>query len=480
MTSKEIYLDKSIWIVVFCGAFLVASFSFLGLKIATIAAVILICAVVIFLRTRPARVFCFLMLAACYERPVLDFGIGIRGTIKLVDLVIVALFIFASLNFSNKKIFPLQADKKVRYCLTALLIIALGSVASVVLVGNYPNEAKIKATYYFVVFFEYIAAFFLLQKIRINQLEVEAYSAIFLFGLVLVAVVAILQGLGLVENTYYTSVDNIDTNIADDWAISTLGPNHSHLGSYMALGFVLAATFLHLKFRIKYLLMIPFFITAIGFAHSAVGIAMVGLHVIVITLTGNKRIKPIGIFLIIVSSVFFAIYLGGSTGVPTERTVDKFDVSGADSELVVRSVLLPVDMLSYGYRSAPWAVPFGFGFRVPDYTVQGLKPTGDNNYFSVIMDLGVVGLSIFTLFVISMYKKLSSAKRFSPSKSSRIFNYHLSIWFVVVAVSMFFQEIIWPLHSRGSTMLIFLMIFQMGISSSIVAKRENLLQGERR
>jgi hypothetical protein len=273
--------------------------------------------------------------------------------------------------------------------------------------------------------------------------------------------VAILQGLDIVENSYYTSVAGVETNIAKSWAISTLGPNHSHLGSYMAMAFVFSLMLYQLFSSYKYLLAIPVFLMAIAYAHSTVGFAMLGVFLAFIYFSATKRQKTAIVFFSIIFLGFASLYLTGVIGVSSERTIEKLQIDD-DSELVMRAFVQPISMLIYGYQQVPIATLVGFGFKVPSYTVAGLKPTGDNNYFSLLLDLGLLGLSVYFLFLLEIFKKLKKAASFAKSRSERIVAANIFAWYKTVLIAMLFQEILWPLHSRGSTMLIMLVIFHLG------------------
>lgn len=467
MTRKQVYFDSHFWVVVFAAITLVVVFNWISMTAAIVVACVLVLLMFRGISSRPSRVLGFLLLAACYERPVLDFGLGIRGTIKLVDLVVVAILLFSVINFLTKKHVLNRPAKSSFIYLTIIVIFSICSALFVNLFGGYPSEAKIKTIYYVVILVEYTLAYYVISIIRFHEIEIYGYFKIFLLGLVGVSIVSILQGLGIIENQYYISISDVETNIEDSWAISTLGPNHSHLGSYMALGFILSVLFLHLKFSVKYMLAAPLFMMGIGFSHSTVGFAIVGLYNILILLTGDKKLRRLGFFMTMVVIIFASIYLSGSIGEDSERTAEKLTISGSESEVLVRAVTMPIEMLIEGYSEVPLALLVGFGFKVPNYTVMSMKPTGDNNYFSLAMDLGLIGLIIYILFLRSLYVRLKYSNKVATTKFTKLFSYHILTWAKLIFMAMFFQEILWPLHSRGSTMLIFLIIFELSARSML-------------
>lgn len=466
--SNPLY-DPKFWITVGLGGLLVAVFNFTS-NAAALPVAIAFCLMAFFaIKQKPIRVLGLLLIAACYERPVLDFGIGIRGTIKLVDLIVLVFVIVNLLvGVKDSSAKPEEGLKGIRFNAWLLIAITFISVVSLLILGSIPFDAKLKSVYYFVLLVEYLLAYMYFQRLKASEHEIKVYLAYFLVGLLGVSIVAILQGVGVLENMYYTSVEDIATDIKDEWAISTLGPNHSHLGSYMAVGVMLTVVFFANTNSPLLLPCLGFFLLAIGFAHSAVGFGMVGLYIAFLFFRKGIKQKLIASVLGIVGFAFMNLYLSGIAGDYSERTTEKFSTDGDDIEIVERSFVRPFTLLAKAYKDDPFALLWGFGYRVPDYKSKYLPPTGDNNYFAVAMDIGFIGLAFYSLFLWRLVERQKSACTNRRAGFMSVYSDSAFVFLKVTLIAMLTQEILWPLHTRGSTMLIFLILFEVAAKATSI------------
>ena len=287
--------------------------------------------------------------------------------------------------------------------------------------------------------------------------------------------IGVLQGLGILETEYYTSATGY-SRIETDWAISVLGPNHTHLGTYMALAIAFSVMNLQYRFRLKYVLAILLFLGALGFSHSAVGFGMVGLYVMLAFLKGGTRMKTIALAIGVIGIIFLIIYMSGITGESSVRTAEKYSIKGEDSEIVVRTLVRPFNFVLEAADQFPQGLLFGFGFKVAYLIAPDLPPTGDNNYFSVVMDVGLIGFMLYLVFLTDIYKRTKRAASKATTKYAIVFTFHMHVWFRVVLIAMFVQEMLWPLHSRGSTMLVFLALLEV---SAMMSRSDKVTQNKR-
>lgn len=468
---NENKIDWYYWCTVMVGLSLIAAFNYAPMTLAVTVAIILVFLLTRSMVQKMPRSLGYLLIASCYERPILDFGIGIRGTIKLVDLVIIALILAVALRQFSGKLVRGSSFNVALFSLSIITIMAVVSSLLVLLLANYSFDDTRKSIYYAVILIEYSLAFWAIQKIDFTAQDVKKYFSIFLFGLVIVAVIGILQGLGILENEYYTSATAI-TKIEKDWAISVLGPNHTHLGTYMALAVALSVMFLHQKFQIRFVVSALICMAALAFSHSAVGFGMIGLYIAFTFFTGDKRMKSIATALGVVAILGVILYMTGIAGEDAERTAEKYDISSEDSEILLRSFVYPVELLAAAAHELPVGLLFGYGFKVANITIPFLHPTGDNTYFSVLMDLGLIGFLLYLVFLRDIYRRTKVAVSRASTEFTKLFTYHVHIWLKVVIVAMLVQDILWPLHSRGSTMIIFLIMFEISfmISNKAVNK----------
>lgn len=465
--SESAKSDYIFWWTVFLGLCLIAVFNNSSMAFATVVAGLLFAFLVKSIMQKMPRALGYVLIASCYERPVLDFGIGIRGTIKLVDIVIIALVLVT--------LWRQLSGRSVRVANTSLIylvsITAIAVVSSILvtLFTNYSFDDTRRSVYYATILIEYCLALWAMQKIIFSEQDIKKYFNIFLYGLVIVAVIGIMQGLGIIENEYYSS-DNAVSRIKKAWAISVLAPNHTHLGTYMALAVTLSVLFLHQKFQFRYIIIILTCMAALAFSHSAVGFGMIALYIGFIALKGGRRIKIIAIVMAAIGVLFVILYMGGIAGDDAGRTAKKYDVTGGDSEIVLRTIVYPVELLTMSTKEFPIGSLFGFGFKVSRLIAPMLPPTGDNNYFSVLMDVGIVGFILYLVFLRSLYRRTKLSALRSSKGFIKLFTFHIHTWLKVLLIAMLVQEILWPLHSRGSTMIIFLIIIE--VSAMLANKKK--------
>ena len=461
MQAQNLSNDRLFLTIVAIAVCIIGTFSFFGTKAAAPLALVWVGLLIYALREKPYRALPILLILACYERPVLDFGLGIRGTIKLVDLLIFALFMANIIGLKVKKSEFVRRPVDTLRWLLPVVFIAVGSTFYIFASSDYVSDAKNRTIYYSVLLLEYTIAYAIFQKIHFTERCLLQSIRIFCGGLVLVAIVAILQGVGVLENQYYQSVHGIEANISDKWAIGTLGPNHSHLGSYMAIGFIFVSSLLQYKFKSRYLVYLALYCAAIGFAHSTVGLAMIVLYIFMFILQSKGRSKIMAVSVSAVLGIFLLAYTAGKFGEEAARTSSKVGIGEGDSEVFVRAFEQPVRLLGYSYEQEPLSMIFGLGFRVPDFTIAGMKPTGDNTYFSVAMDVGLVGLIFYLIFLMAILYNTYKIKKYGGYGYIKVYQSHASLLVYVIVVAMLFQEIIWPLHSRGSTMAVVLILVDL-------------------
>ena len=226
------------------------------------------------------------------------------------------------------------------------------------------------------------------------------------------------------------------------------------------------------KFNIFALFAIPVFFGALFASHSAVGFGILAVILFLAFLTSrsvNKKLLMLvfGIF----AAIAFAAYFSGSIGGgEQERTAKKFAL-GEDSELIVRSFIRPFNLLKEAVSDYLAGFVWGFGFRAPQLNSIYLPMTGDNNYFSVFADLGIFGFLLFLYFLYNIYIQFIKLKKNSISFRGKIIIDTSKIWFVSILLAMFSQEILWPLHSRGNSSIVLLILIVLPFT--IFRKRSN-------
>lgn len=453
--------DWPFFLAVLMAFALIGIFNYISHFFALIWAALWVAVLIGLFVTDITRSLGMLLLASCYERPILDFGLGIRGTIKLIDLVIIALLVASVISrLSGQNTNSRRAWDAVSVTLFGVVALSTLSAVGVTVMANSLQVDPKFSIYYAMILVEYFLAFLALKSVRFSEGDVQKALDMFLAALTAVAVVGIFQGVGLLANYYYAN-EEATTRIMESWAISTLGPNHTHLGTFMALGVVLGIFGLQRKFRVSYILAIIICLGGLGFSHSAVGMGMVGLYLLLLLTTGDLKLKRLSVLPLISVLILGGVYVLGDFGESYTRTAQRLDVFGQNSVFVVRAFLQPLQLLAIASQENPLGLIIGHGFRVPKWGLANFPESGDNNYFAVLMDIGLIGLTLYLLFLSTLIRRLILAKKGAEGLFAKQLAYQGLLWLIVVLIAMFTQEILWPAHSRGATMLVFLAIIEL-------------------
>jgi len=462
-SSDASYRVGYIWVNLLAGLLLIFTFTNFGTQAATPIAVSWLLFLAVTLKEKFPAAITLLFLAACYERPILDFGLGIRGTIKLFDIVALAVIVAGWWRPRSKKKKPIHDTLFI--CYTLLTIIALFSAAVVVvLFYGERRDLAIRSVYYAGKMVEYALVLHALRLTTYGKTDITRALHFLLLGLTAVASIGVLQGLGLVSNRYYASHAGGESMIQSAWALSVLGPNHIHLGVYSALTIFLSVVLMQIRFR--FILFIPMVLGlgSLFFSHSATSFAMIafliGANFIYSNFSG-KLLTAGAAFVVGISIVlYFSGNLGGKEG-GAERTTQKLSLEG-DTGIIQRAFIRPPALISKAISLQPAGMIFGFGFRSPRATLPMLPNMGDNNYMAVFIDVGIVGFVIYMTFLFAFYRKLVSAlKQSSVDHFMSIYARSAILFFWAVLLVMFGQEILWPIHSRGNTFPIFLIFMAL-------------------
>ena len=243
------YRSSYVWFNIIVAVGLIFAFMLKGTLAAAPIAVIWCLFLAFTLKGQFQASIPLLFLAACYERPILDFGLGIIGTIKLFDIVALAVVVSAySLPRAQKKK-PIHDSIFMLSGIIVLIAVVSSVMVFLFFYGSRFELARL-SIYYAAKLVEYALVLNALRSVILQRSDIVRALHFFLFGLTVVALIGVLQGLGIVRIEYYTSITGQFSWTNQSWAISVLGPNHTHLGTYSTLGVFLSIMLLQIRFRL--------------------------------------------------------------------------------------------------------------------------------------------------------------------------------------------------------------------------------------
>ncbi len=461
--SDASYRVGYLWTNIVLGLALIFTFVYLGTQAATPVALVWLFFLTVTLRKNFPAAIALLFLAACYERPILDYGLGIRGTVKLFDIVALAVIVAGWLRPRAKKKKPVHDT--LFACFTLLTIIGTFSAVLIfVLFRSERFDLSLRSVFYAGKMIEYALVLHALRLTNYGKTDITRAIHFLLFGLTIVSYIGVLQGLGLVQNQYYASYAGGESYINVAWALSVLGPNHIHLGVYSALTIFLSIILMQVRFRIILFIPIALGLGALFFSHSATSFAMIAFLIAVNFVYSNFTSKLITVGAAVVIGISVVMYFSGGHGgqdIESERTAKKLSIHD-ELGLVHRAFIRPPKLIAKAISMKPAGVPFGFGFRSPRASLPSLPNMGDNNYMAVFIDVGAIGFAIYLAFLVAFYKKLRSAlKQSTADPFMSIYARSTILFFWAVILVMFGQEILWPIHSRGNTFPILLIFMAL-------------------
>ncbi len=462
-SSDASYRIGYIWINLLAGLLLIFTFDYFGTQAATPIAVSWLLFLIVTLKEKFPAAVTLLFLAACYERPILDFGFGIRGTIKLFDIVAIAVIVAGWWRPYSKKKKPVHDTLYMCFCLLTIIAI-FSAIVIVALYIGVRRDLAIRSVYYAGKMIEYVLVLHSLRLTTYRKSDISRALNFLLLGLTAVASIGVLQGLGILRNYYYSSYAGGESFINTSWALSVLGPNHIHLGVYSVLAIFLSIILMQIRFRI--ILFVPMILGlgSLFYSHSATSIAMIafliGANFIYSSFSSKLLVTGAGFVIGISIALYFTGVLGNKEE-GAELTTQKLSLEG-ELGIIHRAFIRPPALISEAISLKPAGMFFGFGFRSPRATLPMLPNMGDSNYMAVFIDVGIVGFVAYIAFLVAFYKKLASAlKLASADHFMSIYTRSAILFFWSVLLVMFGQEILWPIHSRGNTFPIFLIFMAL-------------------
>lgn len=373
----------------------------------------------------------------------IGFGVGSQGfSLSLIRILLMLLFISVLISFTQhyeyitKRILLVYQRNKI--LINLILVVFILKVVSLSL-----NSRELSL--YVMLFNDFLFSIFILMLTMLLIDSEEAFHRlvkIFFYSYTIVLILVLIETVLKFPLLSIFASGQMELNRDYSTAFSRAGSYRANgsflnpilLGEYLVMLFPFAVAYIHqnkssLIFKIVYFLLFMYVIYSTGSRSAFLIFAgMVYLYLILILYRSGRFTRFVAniINIIIVSIVFYFVFNYVSDLIMNFH--GRFDKIIDEEERSSTSRALQYIRVYDKIQEAPF---FGFG-RMRDIRVI-LGSAIDNYYFWFILEVGIIGISIYILFLFNLVKTALNLYK-SPSK-----NYYILPLILAILMSIFYQ-----------------------------------------
>ncbi|UYN85594.1 MAG: O-antigen ligase family protein [Cyclobacteriaceae bacterium] len=366
---------------------------------------------------RPVIWLCLLVTSYFYCLPLGRFTlVGIASDFRIFDFVVLAFwlvnwnYLTAGLNFIYSK--RQLATHYVKYL---MIIILISLIFNFIFRGSSYIGPTLIRTYRFMAYLSTLVAVIAIVD---NRQKFKLLLTVFFINILVQAVLAFLQGIGVL-NSFWPDYWREMYSFMDS-PVATLSPHHKHIAIVMLMGFSLAVALLFysrnllvkLFFAVCALLMV---IVPLMSGTRTFVLGMTGVVLALLWITRGRSIGIalfLGIGLLVVSrnlpEEVSEVTLERINEKYEERVLRGYERGGVERLAVERTVIYESVFRAIG--NYPYLLITGSGFQAASVFIFGNG--AHNNFLQFLIETGLIGLSVFLLFLFTMSKNLLAAGRY--------------------------------------------------------------------
>jgi O-antigen ligase len=338
------------------------------------------------------------------------------------------------------------------------------------LLGIFRGDKFLIGVIRYIRFFSFTSIFVFMYIAITNRRQLQFLFDAVLIAIILISILGTLQGMHILSNfwpDYYSAYWQSGEGYL---STATLAPNHTHYSLVMAIGIVMvfATLKVNFKFSFKYL----FFIGGlIPMSYSMIvsqgrsGWLVLGIYIVYSMLFSKGKMVTL---LLLFGSVFiiFSYFNTETNNDPNQLSVQEIllyrsinshkdlgrtslDFFDEDEE---KNYLERVDDNRWViYQKAVGALMdhpeywlFGAGFQNASRAIGGVAVAAHNAYINIFAEHGIIGLTIYLIFLFQLVRLAISSMRKANSKESYTFSIEFVGLLFGILVVNFFGEIIYP------------------------------------
>jgi hypothetical protein len=251
-----------------------------------------------------------------------------------------------------------------------------------------------------------------------NRQKFKLLLAVFFINILVQASLAFLQGIGMLESfwpDYWREMYSfMDTPVA------TLSPHHKHIAIVMLMGFSLsiALLFHNRNLLVKFFLAVVALLMVVVPLMSGTRTFVLGMSGVVVALLWITKGRSLGIALFLGIGLFIVsnnlpddvsdVTVERITENYEERVLRDYNRGGVERLAVERTVIYESVFRALG--SYPSLLITGSGFQAASVFIYGNG--AHNNFLQFLIETGILGLSVFLLFLYTMSKNLLAASKY--------------------------------------------------------------------
>lgn len=386
-----------------------------------------------------------LIISFFYCLPLGRFSIGrFDSDFRIFDFAILFSYsYYLSNGLVNKEISILLKSKSwfLRWSKILIILVLISVVVALLYSGTSYMLPRMIRLYRFL---SYLFIPFIVFSVVRTKADYLLFFRLFFILSALVGVIAFFQGLGRIPN-FWPDYWRIMYG-ENDAPVATLSPHHKHIGVIMLVGICLSVS---LWFRAKAwllkiviaLLCLVMFTVPLFTGTRTYLLGFVGVIPALFFIGKGKAVLPI--LLMTVGSIIFLQYYGDAISSRVERKFDERVTSRIEKlgyeGLYRERTIIYWNILDAVIRS-PYLLITGTGFQNIRSFVGA---TGaHNNYFNVMMELGLGGLVVFISLFAKLWQNLKLTVRIKDKDISLTAQYTL-VALSGVLMTMFVGETFW-------------------------------------
>lgn len=360
---------------------------------------------------RPLIWLCVLVTSYFYCLPLGRFTLGgIASDFRIFDFVILA-FWLVNWNYLTSRLQFINSKKQLatHYVKYLMIIILISLIFNFIFRGaSYLGPTLIR-TYRFMAYLSTLAA---VVAVVDSRQKFKLLLGVFFLNILLQASLAFLQGIGVL-NSFWPDYWREMYSFMDS-PVATLSPHHKHIAIVMLMGFSLAVAllFYNRNLLVKIFFAVCALLMVIVPLMSGTRTFILGMTGVVLALLWITRGRSLGIALFLgIGLLLVSRNLPEEVSDVTierinekyeERVLRGYERGGVERLAVERTVIY--ESVFRAIANYPYLLITGSGFQAAAVFIYGNG--AHNNFLQFLIETGVIGLSVFLLFLFTMSKNL--------------------------------------------------------------------------
>lgn len=388
---------------------------------------------------------CLLVTSYFYCLPLGRFTfLGFDSDFRIFDFAVLV-FWLVNWNYLLPRLRFIYSKKKLatHYVKYLMVIILISLIFNFIFRGTSYLGPTLIRTYRFMAYLSTLVAVIAIVD---SRTKFRLLLIVFFVNILIQASLAFLQGVGVL-NSFWPEYWREMYSFMDS-PVATLSPHHKHIAIVMLMGFALsiALVFYNRSFLIKVFFSVCALLMVIIPLMAGTRTFVLGMTGVILALLWITKGRTFGIALFLGIGLFVAsqnlpeevseVTLERISEKYEERVVRDYERGGIERLAVDRTVIY-----ASAFRAIinyPYLLLTGSGFQAAAVFIYGNG--AHNNFLQFLIETGIVGLSVFLLFLFTMSKNLLAAGRYMGYSLENVIARFVWIGLIGLIFTMFVGE----------------------------------------